>query len=77
MEQRALGESLFFLYRRAKKDPIVFPHVKKCVCLGLGLNFNAHTQITDGFCGNICLLGLGRLIPVSYTHLTLPTTPYV
>ena len=24
-----------------------------------------------------CLTGLQKVVPVSYTHLTLPTTPYV
>ena len=32
-------------------------------------------RLTDDFCGE-CLT-CQRIAPVSYTHLTLPTTPYV
>ena len=42
----------------------------------MDLLFSLALQILYGI-ANLALISLGLAIAVSYTHLTLPTTPYV
>ena len=57
--------------------PIIIAFICMCYSIGLGLfGYTEEAQYSAHWAGTILLFAIA-IRPVSYTHLTLPTTPYV
>ena len=63
-------------YSRAQKKELLFAGIACGAMLSLGINLQQYgmKETSAGKGGFITAL---YIVPVSYTHLTLPTTPYV
>ena len=74
---------VFLLIHLVPGDPVEImlgesasPADREALGSALGLDKPLYTQYLH-YIGDLLQLDLGTSIPVSYTHLTLPTTPYV
>ena len=59
-----------------KPPAVALDHVSKWYGQVIGIN-DISIAIDGGVTGILGMNGAGKSTPVSYTHLTLPTTPYV
>ena len=64
--------------RRRNRSPLTIGLIALAIILvGVWLGFTKDIPFTHGFRVKATFESANSLRPVSYTHLTLPTTPYV